>query len=423
MRRKKITFPYPFSKNGRSGKVYKTKTGIFKTHFIYAHKTYQNTFSTLEKALEHLDSEFDKLDSDTSNSQSQFPLTRSKKDYWELEQRLKLESDGASLWEAVNFFLTFHKRKAFKPLPVKACVEKFIASTLSNGATKLQIRTLNRHCGHFIRSFGSRKMHTLEAQEIAEWLDTSKDPKKGNLWSSKTKKNTRGTLVSLGNYSATILKAIPLTGEPTEFEKVPTPKVRNQTEVEIYTPEEFKNLLFTAIEHDVEFLPILVLGGLVGLRPSEAHGEDVDRPKLTWDAIDWEEGVLHVRNQKVRTKRPRDILIQKSAIQWLLPFKPQQGVIWKWKTAHDGRFSALRSAAGVRAIQDGLRHSYASYRIKQLTGNIEALAEEMGNSPEEITRSYKRGVSMAESTKWFGIIPPRGYGEKITAALNLRQRG
>jgi len=419
MRKKKIQFPYPVEKNGRRGKVYKLRNGTFKTHFIYAHKTYQNTFSSFERACEHLETEFVKLDSDTSNSQAQFPLARSRKDYWELEQRLMLESDGASLLEAVNFFLTFHKRKAFKPLPVEVCVEKFIASTLSNGATKLQIRTLKRHCGHFVRFFGSRKIHTLEAQEIAEWLDTSKDSKKGIRWSAKTKKNTRGSLVSLGNYSSNILKAIPLTGEPTEFEKVPTPKVRIETEVSIYSPEEMKMLLLTAIDHDVEFIPILVMGGFAGLRPSEVHGEDVDRPKLTWDAIHWDEAELHLRNQKVRTKRPREIPLQRSALQWLLPFKSLKGTIWKWKTAHDGRFAALRSAAGVRPIQDGLRHSYASYRIKQLSGNYEALAQEMGNSPEEITRSYKRGVSLEESAKWFGIIPPRWYRKKIASALKL----
>ena len=421
MVRKKSTFPYPVEKNGRHGRIYKLGNGTFKTHFIFAHKTYQNTFSTIEKALEHLESEFDKLDSDTSNAQSQYPLSRTRKDFWELEQRLKNESGGASLWTAVDFFLTFHKKKSFKPMTVDQCVEKFIESSRSSGSSKLQIRTLSRHCGHFQKSFGSRMIHTLDAQEIDKWLITSTDKRTGKLWGSKTKKNTRGSLVSLGSFSSSILKAIPLTGEPTEFEKVPTPKIRHSTEVSIYTPEEMKSLLYTAIEHDVDFIPLLVLGGLLGLRPSEAHGEDVDRPKLPWECIDWDEQKLHVLNQKVRTKRPREVPIQKSALQWLRPFKSLKGDIWKWKTAHDGRFASLRAAAQVQAIQDGLRHSYASYRIKQLTGNLEALAEEMGNSPEEITRSYKRGVSVAEAAKWFGILPPKDYSQKVSSVLKSRQ--
>ena len=422
MRKKTISFPYPVSKNGRTGKIYKTSRGTYKTHFIFAHKTYQNTFKSLERALEHLDTEFERLDSDTANSQSQYPLSRARKDYWELEQRLKLESEGSSLWAAVDFFLTFHKKKSFKKTTVQSCVDEFIASAKSNHATTLQIRTLNRHCGHFKRTFGARMIHTLEAKEIEDWLDNAKDRKTGKTWSSKTKKNTRGSLLSLGKYSTNVLQAIPLTGEPTEFEKVPTPRIRNNTEVDIYTPDEMKRLLYTAIEHDVDFIPILVLCGLCGLRPSEAHGEDVDRPKLPWEAIDWSEEILHVLNQKVRTKRPRAITMQKAAIQWLRPFKNLKGAIWNWKTAHDGRFAALRSKANVRAIQDGLRHSYCSYRIKQLAGNLETLAEEMGNSPDEITRSYKRGVSVAESKRWFGILPPKGYSKMISSVLKLRRQ-
>lgn len=57
-----------------------------------------------------------------------------------------------------------------------------------------------------------------------------------------------------------------------------------------------------------------------------------------------------------------------------------------------------------------------------MSGNLEALAEEMGNSPEEIPRSYKRGISKAESERWFGILPPDGYEEKILAVLNTRQK-
>jgi len=421
MSRKKISFPYPFSKNGRNGKVYKTKAGIFKTHFIFAQKTYQNTFSTFEKAVEHLETEFLKLDADSSNAQSQFPLSRSRKDYWELEQRLKLESEGASLLAAVDFFLTFHKKKSFKPSTVAHVIEEFLKSSEANGTKKMQLRTLKRHCGHFSRSFSLRQIHTIEAQEIAKWLSSRRDKKTGELWAATTKRNTRGSLVNLAAFAESVLKAIPHTGEQTEFEKVPSPKTSFETEVEIFKPEELQKLLVAATDTNVEILPIIILGGLLGLRPYEAHGEEVDRPKLTWEAFDWEEGYLHILHQKVRTKRTRSIPLNTAVIKWLQPFKELKGIIWKWKTAHDGRYSALRDHAGVRAIDDGLRHSYASYRIKILSGDLAALAEEMGNSPDQITKHYKRGVSLAAATSWFGVYPPNGYNQKIRAALKSRK--
>jgi len=60
-----------------------------------------------------------------------------------------------------------------------------------------------------------------------------------------------------------------------------------------------------------------------------------------------------------------------------------------------------------------LRHSYASYRIRHLKGNLPQLAEEMGNSPREIIRSYKRNVTDAEANAWFNLMPPANYWEVV----------
>lgn len=416
-----IIFPYPYSKNGRCGKIYKLKTGKFKTFFIFAHKHYQNTFSTLDGAIEHLDHEFDKLDADTANSASQFPLARDRRHYWEMEQQLQLETDGASLWEAVNFYLTHNKRKKHIPMPISICCSKFIEHSRVNGSSMPQIKTLKKHFKRFVGDFGEREIHTMEEHEISEWLAAQQDKRKRTLWSAKTRKSVRGSLVSLARYARKKLKAIPNSHEETEFEKVSTPKARSRQEVGIFAPDDLGKLLLSCIGNDIDLIPVIVLGGFCGLRPAEAHGEDVDRDKLTWGAIDWEESTITLFNQKVRTNRPRTIPVQDVAKKWLQPFKGLSGPIWSCKSAFDRRFAAIRKSAGVANCPNGLRHSYASYRIKQLTGNLEALAEEMGNSPEEITRSYKRGVSKADSDRWFGIVPPEGYEEKISSVLQARK--
>ena len=74
----------------------------------------------------------------------------------------------------------------------------------------------------------------------------------------------------------------------------------------------------------------------------------------------------------------------------------------------------LAKKAGVRRIYDGLRHSYASYRIRHLKGNLDQLAEEMGNSPREIIRSYKRNVTDAQANAWFDLMPPAHYWRPYT---------
>ena len=142
--RKKATFPYPYEKNGRTGKIYKIGDGRFKTHFNFAGKPHQKILPTFEEALEHLNNEFNTLDTNLADSESQYPLERDRKHYYELEQRLRMESETASLWAAVDFYIANHKKKKLVPHSVKECMDKFIASRLANGASTAQVKNLKK---------------------------------------------------------------------------------------------------------------------------------------------------------------------------------------------------------------------------------------------------------------------------------------
>jgi len=94
--------------------------------------------------------------------------------------------------------------------------------------------------------------------------------------------------------------------------------------------------------------------------------------------------------------------------------------MWGLTKSYTRRMHALMVAAGLTGLYDGFRHSYASYRIRHLMGDLNKLAEEMGNSPAEIINSYKRNVPDKEADAWFSIMPPTDYAEKIAAALAQR---
>ena len=140
-------------------------------------------------------------------------------------------------------------------------------------------------------------------------------------------------------------------------------------------------------------IPALVIGGFQGLRPAEFHAEGARRPALKWEAFIWNDNILHITGQKVRSKANRDIPLHPVSRAWLEPFKERHGEIWKYKQANSKKLGALRVNAGVKSIYNGFRHSYASYRIRHLKGNLPELAQEMGNSPREIINSYKRNVT------------------------------
>ena len=410
-------FPFKFEKNGRTGKIYKLGNGTFKTAFIFAGSPRQNTFKTVQSALAYLEGEFSKLDTQREHSLALHPLNGSAKSYAELEQLLREEGSGASLREAVSFYVAHHKTKAFKAKPVSECARDFVAAQRTNGITDIQIKTLEKHFRRFERTFAARKIHEITTQEISDWLGAQLDEKTQEPWSIKTRKGVRGSLVSLSIYARDILKAIPSTGD-TEFQKVRPPKDEQREAVEIYTPAEFTKLLEAALENDIDLIPALVVGGFCGLRPFEFHAEGLQREALKWEAINWNDKLLHVQGQKVRSKATRDIPLHPVAQAWLKPFADLTGLIWTHKSAHSKKMTALREKAGVKSVYDGYRHSYASYRIRQLKGNLAELAAEMGNSPAEIVDSYKRNVTDAEAAAWFAQMPPADYAEMIEAYLS-----
>ena len=419
MSRKKPAFPHRHEKNGRVGKVYKIGDGRFKTHFKFGGKYRQKIFSTFDEALSHLDGEFTTVDTDLANSDSEFPLERDRKHYHELEQRLKKESETASLWQAVDFFIANHKKKKLVPLTVKECIEKFIASRIANGASPAQVKNLKKHCGRFAKTFGSRKIHDIESAEVEQWLLEQRDEREKTPWEPKTRKNYRGSLVDMANYARRTLKAIADNGGETEFQKVPAPKVLPKPEVEIYSPTDLGKLLSTAIEEDVDLIPMIVLGGLFGLRPNECHGEEAVRDRIPWEAFNWQDNFLAVRGQKVNSKATRHVPISANASQWLQPFKDCKGILWSSKSSYDARFKKLRQLSGVKDVYNGLRHSYASYRYRILK-DPDKVAGEMGNSEEEFYRSYRRNVTDSQAQDWFAVMPPKGYKSKIRRLLESR---
>ena len=106
-----IKFPFIFQKNGRTGRIKKWGNDKFGTYFVFGGKKYRNSFRTFEKAFEYLDREFLKLDTEKENALSLHPLNNPVQHYSELEQLVRREADGASLREAVTFFLAYRKTK------------------------------------------------------------------------------------------------------------------------------------------------------------------------------------------------------------------------------------------------------------------------------------------------------------------------
>jgi integrase len=268
--------------------------------------------------------------------------------------------------------------------------------------TKLRLKNLGE-------KFGDRWIHSISAAELEQWLQQFPNPKTCNHY--------RASAVSLFLYAQNVLQAIPESGKvaPQRIQPANTDK---QTKVEIYTPQEMEAILGACIEHDIMLIPPIVLGCFDGLRPNEVHGEDARYEPLAWGNFGWARKELHITGQKVRGLAVRDLQIPENAFLWLEPFSKLTGPVWPWRSCYNERVKRLvEGKAKLRVVYDGFRHSYASYRVRQLGGSLDKLAEEMGNSPREIINSYKRNVRDEDAAAWFTLRPPVGYAELVRAAL------
>lgn len=139
--------------------------GKFGTYFLFGAQKIRDSFTSFEAAWEYLDREFSKFDTDRTNNVALHPVGRDLKTCNELEQILQERGGGATLREAVQFYLNHREQTKFTPAKVDVCVEAFLAEERSRNHSDLHERTLARHLRHFVKSFGYREIHTVTAKE------------------------------------------------------------------------------------------------------------------------------------------------------------------------------------------------------------------------------------------------------------------
>jgi integrase len=124
---------------------------------------------------------------------------------------------------------------------------------------------------------------------------------------------------------------------------------------------------------------------------------------LEWEDIRFEQGFVEVKAKKAKTAQRRLVPIQPNLQAWLAPYHEKTGKVCPWirigRTA-----SVLVKELGIRWPRNGLRHSYATYRLAKCQ-DAAKVALEMGNTPNVIFRHYRELVTPQEAALWWNIIP------------------
>ena len=291
------------------------------------------------------------------------------------------------LREAVEFYRKFFPQDV-DSRPVPDVVKELIAQREKDGCSSAYTKDLRLRLQRFSKSFNC-PINSLTPGAVSRFLE-------GLNVGARHQNNYRRVI-------QTLLKFAQQQGYlPEEVDMMKGVRRRKEIdeEVQIFTADEFAGMLKHAVANQSPVLPVLVLGGLCGLRNAEIR-------RLHWADVKWEEGHVEIKKGTAKTRARRTAPISDNAMAWLDGYTETTGRVWAG--AETTLNHAFRDLAKDCKVEDGwkhngLRHSFCSYRAA-LTKNMNQTAFEAGNSPAMIQRHYWKTVSEKQAKQWFAIMP------------------
>jgi integrase len=296
----------------------------------------------------------------------------------------KLADYGETINEAVNFRIDHLERVRRCKTTAKELVAELIDAKRKDGRSEIYLRDLRNILAIFCRDFGNRPIAGITVEELDTWLRTLPG-------SPKTRANFRANISVLFGFAARrrMVDSNPVlhTAKPKLSENPP----------EIFTVDQLRTLLENAKRVAPDVLPMLVLGAFAGLRDAEIK-------RLDWGEVDLVRGHIEVKAAKAKSARRRIVQMQPNLIAWLRPYSEMKGRLVP--EGYRGKLERVRKAAGLTQWPlNGLRHSFASYRLAAIH-DAPRVASELGHtSPVMLYNTYREVVRPDEAEKYWQITP------------------
>ena len=236
----------------------------------------------------------------------------------------------------------------------------------------------------FQDEFGTRQIADVKASEVESWLHRLEISP--SSWGNHARVigSVFNLAVKRGYISASPLK------------KMEAPKAPTKSPA-IFSSTEITKVLSVA---PPTMLPLLVLQAFCGLRREEAN-------RLRWGQIhlDAETPYVECPAEITKTSHRRICYVPPCAVEWLRPLCGlPSALLTVTKHYYDARLREIITASGVRWHNNGLRHSFASYRLAVLK-NASEVAEEMGNSVAKIRVHYQNICTPQQAAAWWQVFP------------------
>ena len=298
--------------------------------------------------------------------------------------KTKLGEYGETINDAVRHRLDYLERVRRSGITVAQLANEVVEAKRKDGRSLKYVYDLNSKLSRFCRDFGNRPIAAVTVEEIDKWLrDLDCSPKSRAQYRANI-----GVLFSHAERLGMIDRnPIPRTAKPKLVDSPP----------EIFTVDELRSLLEAASRGAPDVLPMLAIGAFAGVRDAEIK-------RLDWSEVDLSRGHIEIKGAKAKSARRRIIPIQPNLAAWLRPYSGMNGRIVPEGARK--KLDRVRKAAGLaRWPNNGLRHSFASYRLAAIHDAPRVSAELGHTSPQMLYSTYRELVHPEEAERYWKIAP------------------
>jgi integrase len=307
--------------------------------------------------------------------------------------RNRLAEYGHTINDAVEFFVDHLERVRRCKTTVAQLATEVIEAKRRDGRSDAYLNDLRKRLSRFCQHFGNRPIASVTIEETDNWLrDLPLSP--------KSRANYRANIGVVFSY-AKQRRMVDL--NPVEF--TAKPKLPDNPP-EIFTVDELRALLEAAQRQAPDVLPMLAIGAFAGLRDAEIR-------RLEWSEVRLDRQFIEVKSKKAKSAKRRIVPMQPNLIAWLRPYSGKHGHVVPG--AARGKVERVRKEARLtKWPNNGLRHSFASYRLAA-THDAPRTSSELGHtSSQMLFNTYREVVTPDEAERYWKITPATDAANVVT---------
>jgi integrase len=301
-----------------------------------------------------------------------------------IHAKQELAKYDKTISDATKFYVDHLERVRRCKITVSQLADEVLAAKRKDGMSQDYLSDLKLRLARFGQEFGNRPIASVTVEEIDDWLRNLEG-------SPKSRSNYRANVGVMFSYAA---KRRMIDSNPVAH--TAKPKLVDASP-EIFSVDELDALLNAASKLARDVVPMLAIGAFAGLREAEIQ-------RLDWSEVDLARGHIEVKAAKAKSAKRRIVPIQPNLAAWLASYAGMKGRVVP--EGARGKLDRIRTAAKLPSWPvNGLRHSYASYRLAAIH-DAPRVASELGHtSPQMLYNTYRELVLPAEAERYWKIEP------------------